>query len=254
LLLKDKIIIITGGTKGLGKDLAFYCASLGANIVIGGRNETDGNNIVKSIKKEYKNDALFIKGDLSIVSNCEMLIKQTVSYFKSIDGLVNYAGILPVSSIIDTDEKLFDDVFNINIKSPFFITKFAIAEMLKNKKGSIVNIGSLHAYGGEENRAAYAVSKGALLTLTKHLAKNYAKYGIRANWVTMGWVATPGEIALRESQGKDLDWLNKTAEKIIPMGRLQTTKDHLPAIAYLLSDESSQVTGSEIHVTGGFFI
>ena len=253
-MLKNKVIVVTGGTKGLGRAVSLKCASLGAKVIIAGRNEQDGSFIVNEIKNKCKMKALFIKVDLSNVGECKKLITETVNYFGHIDGLVNYAGILPVSSIIDTEEILFDEVFNINVKGAFFCTKFAIISMLKTGGGSIVNIGSLHAYGGDEDRAAYSVSKGALLTLTKHVAKNFAKYNIRANWVTMGWVATPGELTLRKSEGKDLNWLQKTAEEVMPMGRLQTEEDHIPCIVHLLSDESSQVTGSEIHVTGGFIL
>lgn len=252
--LKNKVIVITGGTKGLGKALSLRCASLGAKVVIAGRNEQDGNYIVNEIKNKYKTQALFVKADLSDVIACEKLISQTIDNFGHINGLVNYAGILPVSSIVDTEEKLYDEVFDINIKGAFFCTKFAIISMLKTGGGSIVNIGSLHAYGGDEDRAAYSCSKGALLTLTKHIAKNYAKYNIRANWITMGWVATPGEMALRQSEGRNLEWLQNTAKKVMPMGRLQTEEDHIPGIVYLLSDDSSQVSGSEIHVAGGFLL
>ena len=162
--------------------------------------EQDGNFIVNEIKNKYKIQALFVKVNLSNVKECKKLISETVNYFGCINGLINYAGILPVSSIIDTEENLFDEVFNINIKGAFFCTKFAIIAMLENVWGSIVNIGSLHAYGGDEDRAAYSVSKGALFTLTKHVAKNFAKYNIRANWITIDWVATPGEIALRKNR------------------------------------------------------
>jgi NAD(P)-dependent dehydrogenase (short-subunit alcohol dehydrogenase family) len=254
LSLKNKVIVITGGTKGLGKALALKCVSFGAKVVIAGRNEQDGNFVVNEIKNKYQTKSLFVKADLSEVKECEKLISQAVNCFGCINGLVNYAGILPASSIIDTEEDLFDEVFNINIKGAFFCTKFAIISMLKTGGGSIVNIGSLHAYGGEIDRASYACSKGALLTLTKHVANNYAKYNIRANWITMGWVATPGEIALRKSEGKDLKWLQKTAKAVMPMGKLQTEEDHIPGIVYLLSDDSLQVTGSEIQVTGGLLL
>jgi len=251
LFLKNKIIIITGGTKGLGRKLGFRCADAGAKVVISGRSTKDGESIVEAINNKFSGRALFIKSDLCNVTECKNLISRTVKHYGEIDGLVNYAGYLPVSSIIDTNEELFNEVFDINIKAAFFCTKYAIISMLKKGGGSIVNIGSAHAYGGDEDRAAYAVSKGALLTLNKYVSKNYAKYNIRANWVSMGWVATPGELALRASQGKGLEWLKETAKKVMPMGRLQTPEDHIPTIINLLSDQSSQVTGSEIHITGG---
>jgi len=251
LLLKNKTIAITGGTKGLGRDLALCCAYAGANVSITGRSEKDGKEIAEEINKKLPGKAIYIKSDLSDIKEIENFITETVRYYGEIDGLVNYAGYLLISSIIDTEESLFDEAFNINIKAAFFCTKFALISMIKNGGGSIVNIGSVHAYGGDEDRAAYAVSKGALLALNRYVARNYAKYNIRANWITMGWVPTPGEIELRASQGKDLKWLKSTAKKVIPMGRMQTNKDHIPTIINLLSDQSSQLTGSEIHITGG---
>lgn len=252
-ILNHKVIIITGGTKGLGRGIAVAAAHAGAKIVIGGRNGKDGKEVVEEICSK-NSEAVFVEGDIKNTEECKHLIEETIRHFGRVDCLVNYAGILPVASLIDTEEKLFDDVFDINIKAAFFCTKYAIEAMLKTGGGSIVNIGSLHAYNGDKDRAAYSCSKGSLLTLTKHIAKNYAKSFIRANWITMGWVATPGELDLRSTQGRDLDWLESQAEDIIPMGRLQTVEDHVPAILFLLSDYASQVTGSEIFITGGFFL
>jgi len=253
LLLKDKVIVITGGTKGLGRGIAISAAKEGARIVISGRNENDGNEVIGIIKKETGLDALFVRSDLKNVENCEKLIKNTVERYGRIDGLVNYAGITPRGLITETEEKLFYDIFDINFKSVFFCCKFAIRSMLKTGRGSIVNIGSTHGYGGAIDMAAYACSKGAVLMLTKHISKNYAKNQIRANWITMGWVATPTEIQLFESLGHNLDWLNEQGRKTIPMGRLQTVEDNVPAVLFLLSDLSSHVTGAELHVSGGFF-
>ncbi len=251
--LTNKVIVITGGTKGLGRGIAFAAAQTGAKIVISGRNDFDGREVAEEINSKIS-EAVFVKGDIRDTGKCRYLFEETLRHFGKIDGLVNYAGILPAATITDTEEKLFDDVFEINIKAAFFCAKYAIEAMLQTGGGSIVNIGSLHAYNGDKDRAAYACSKGSLLTLTKHIAKNYAKSQIRANWITMGWVATPGEMNLRVSQGRDLEWLESQAGEVIPMGRLQTVDDNIPAILLLLSDASSQITGSEIFITGGFFL
>lgn len=253
-ILKGKVIVITGGTKGLGRGLAVAAGKAGAKVAIGGRSEKDGNEVVEEIRKKGGPKAIFVQGDLKKVEECKNLIDRTESSFGCIDGLVNYAGILPVGSITETDESFFDDVFNINVKAAFFCTKYAVESMLRGEGGSIINVGSLHAYGGDRNRAAYACSKGALLALTKHIAKNYAKEHIRANWLTMGWVATPGELELRRQQGRDLKWLAHQGREVMPMGRLQTVEDNIPGLIYLLSDCASQVTGVELHISGGYFI
>ena len=253
-ILEGKTIVVSGGTKGLGCSIVKESAKEGANIAIGGRDEKTAEELISQIKSDYGRDGIFVKTDLSndIDYHCKQLIDTTIDRFGKIDGFVNYAGILPAASLVETREEMFDDVFAINMKAAYFCAKYALSDMMKGGGGSLVFIGSAHAYGGEEDRAAYACSKGALLTLTKHIAKNYAKYHIRANWVTMGWVATPGELDLRNKQGRDKNWLEKEAAEIIPMGRLLTAQDHVPGIIYLLSDMSSMVTGTELHITGGF--
>lgn len=252
--LDGKVIVVNGGTKGVGRAIAVAVAGEGAFTVIGGRNESDGNKVVAEIKERYALDSVFVPGDVRRVEACENLIKTAIEHFKKIDGLVNYTGILPECPLLDTDEELYDNVFDTNLKSAFYCTRFAVEQMLKTGGGSIVNMGSLHTYSGEKDRAAYACSKAGMLALTKHVAKNYARDKIRSNWVTMGWVATPGELDLRKLQGRDITWLEDTAREVIPMGRMQTDEDNVYGVIYLLSDESSQVTGAEIPITGGLVL
>ena len=125
--------------------------------------------------------------------------------------------------------------------------------MMKSNGGSIVNVASTHAYGGAIDMATYGCSKGAMITLSKHIAKNYSKYHIRSNTIIMGWSATPNEIKLYKSWNKDINDLNEIGRKIIPMGRLQVNEDFVPAILFLLSDLSSQLTDSELCINGGFW-
>jgi NAD(P)-dependent dehydrogenase (short-subunit alcohol dehydrogenase family) len=251
-ILSGKVVVISGGTKGLGRGVAIEAARRGAKVVIGGRSQLDGSEVVRFVN-EHKGDAFFVSGDFRKVEDCERLVGEAEGRYGRIDGLVNYTGILPVGSLTETTEELFDNIFDTNVKAAFFITKFAMERMIKGGGGSIVNIGSLHGYGGDIDRAAYACSKGALLTLTKHIAKNYSKDRIRANWVTMGWVATPGELELRGQQGHGIEWLEQQARELMPMRRLQTVEDNVPAILFLLSDYAGQVSGTELHITGGWF-
>jgi NAD(P)-dependent dehydrogenase (short-subunit alcohol dehydrogenase family) len=250
--LEGKVILISGGTKGVGEGVAIESARQGAKVVIGGRDGAAAEQILKVIKDGGRGEAVFVQTQVTTVDGCEKLVSETEKRYGRVDGFYNYAGILPAASIVDTDEAMFDDVFDLNVKAAFFCAKFVLRVMLRQKSGSLVFMGSAHGYGGEEDRASYAVSKGALLTLTRHIAKNYGKYNIRSNWITMGWVATPGELALRKAQGRDLAWLERTAASFIPMGSLLTVEDHVPGIIYLLSDASSKVTGTELHINGGF--
>jgi len=126
--------------------------------------------------------------------------------------------------------------------------------MIFSGGGSIVLVGSPHAWKGERDRLVYACSKGALLTLNNHIAQHYAEYGIRSNIITMGWTPTDGELVLRSSQGISADQLRSKASKIIPAGRMTEIEDIVPGILYLLSDDSKMVSGSNLRVTGGWYI
>lgn len=251
--LKDKAIIITGGTKGIGRAIALAAAHEGAHVVIGGRNEADGAELERLGREDRNGSISFVKGDLTKVSACEHLVTETVRMFGKLDGLVNYAGtVLSMAPITETTEEQFQSIMDINFKSTFFVSKYAVRAMKENGSGSIINMGSMHAYGGEIDRTAYACSKGAMHTLFKHIAKNYAADHIRCNWITIGWVATPGELELRREQGVGQSWLDQVGSEYFPMGRLQTPEDYVDGAIYLLSDGASQVTGTELFVTGGF--
>lgn len=252
LYLKDKVFIVNGGTKGLGRAVVIELCKEGAKVVFGGRNENDSKEVLERVKNTGS-EAMFVKTDIRRVTDCENLIGSAEKHFGKINGLVNYAGITTRGAITEMEENIFYDIFDTNFKSAFFCCKYALRSLLKTGGGSIVNIGSTMGYGGIKDLSAYACSKGAMLTLTKHIANNYAAQNIRANWITMGWVATPSEIRLFESAGRDKVWLDEQAKEVMPMGRLQTEEDNVPGVLYLLSDVSSQVTGTEIHISGGFF-
>ena len=249
--LAGKVIVITGATKGIGKGIAQLCAEEGANIVISGRDEEAGEAVVKNIESTYGKKALFIQKDITTEAACRELIEESVLHFGRIDGLVNNAGIFPRGTILETSEEDFDAIFDVNIKGAFFCSKYAIREMLKTGGGSIIQIGSTNGYKGAENLVAYSCSKGALLTLNKSIAAHYAKDAIRSNWITVGWVASEGEIELHESMGTNEKELKEQAASVVPSGRMQTSEDIAYGVVYLLSAESSQVTGTELHINGG---
>ena len=247
--LKDKVIVISGGTKGVGKAAAIEFAREGARVVVGGRDRASAEELMKRLGK-----GIFVYTDLRQVNSCVELFAKAYEEFGRIDGFFNYAGITPVSPLDTCDEKTFDDVMNINFKSCFFCCQQAIKYMRKTGGGSIVLTGSAHAWGGQKDRAAYACSKGVLLTLTEHIAHNYASEHIRCNYLTLGWTPTEGETALRSSLGESETELRKRAAGILPMGRMCETSDYTEGLIYLMSDASKMMTGSVFRITAGEYI
>lgn len=251
--LKGKVIVISGGTKGVGRAAAEEFARQGANVVIGGRDEEAALKSIRIIKT-YGSEGLFVHTDLLKVEDCKNLFEKAYEKFGKIDGFFNYAGVTPVSPLDSCDEDTFDWVMNVNFKSCFFCCQEAIKYMRKNNGGSIVLTGSAHAWSGQKDRAAYACSKGVLLTLMEHIAHNYATEQIRCNYLILGWTPTEGEVSLRKSQGETEFELRQRAAEVIPMGRMLERTDYLDGLVYLMSDSSAMMTGSTFRITAGEYI
>ena len=244
--------MILGGAKGVGKEILNSCLNKGYNVAFCSRNAEEGESILRSSGKE--NNLYFQQLDLNSIRDIEVFYLETIKRFNKVDALVLYAGITPVSSIIDTDEDLYDSVFNINLKAPYFLVKHVLKSMIEQQSGSIVFFGSAHMDYGQVDRAPYALTKSTLYTLSNHIAHHYAQYGIRSNYLVMGWTNTEGELELRAQEGVSESELKNEAKKVIPMGRMLNRQDPIPAVMYLISDESCMTTGSLIRVTGGEYI
>lgn len=247
-----KTVMILGGTKGVGKEILLSCLKKGYNVSFCGRSSEEGNKIIQNTQSEDR--LYFHKLDLNHTKEIENFYIQTLKKFQSIDALVLYAGITPIASIIDTDEDTYDQVFNVNLKAPYFLLKHVLKSMVEKQNGSIIFFGSAHMDYGEIDRAPYALTKSTLYTLSTHIAHHYAKYGIRSNYLVMGWTNTEGELKLRAQEGIDEEKLKNKASSIIPMGRMLTPFDPVPAVMHLISDESMMTTGSLIRITGGEYI
>lgn len=251
--LKDKVIIISGGTKGVGRAFAEVAAGEGAKVVIGGRDEKAGKEIIRNVNIAGS-EGIFVHTDLLHIEDIDNLFIQGFERFGKIDGFFNYAGVTPVSPLDTCDEETFDMVMDINFKAAFFACKQAVKYMRINGGGSIVLTGSAHAWGGQKDRAAYACSKGVLRILMEHIAHQYSNENIRCNYLTLGWTPTEGEVALRNSLGESEAELRKRAAQILPMGRMCERSDYMEGLVYLFSDASSMMTGSVFRLTGGEYI
>jgi NAD(P)-dependent dehydrogenase (short-subunit alcohol dehydrogenase family) len=251
--LKDKVIVVSGGTKGVGKDTVIKAAKIGAKVVFSGRDKNAAKNIIEEVIK-INGEADFVETDLSNPEDCEKLFQRAVTKYGKIDGFLNYAGVTDAASLLETTPELIDKIFDINVRAAILCSKLAIKEMIKNNGGSIVLIGSPHAWAGEEDRVAYACSKGSIITLSNHISKHYAKYNIRSNYITMGWTPTEGELQLRKNQGISETELREMAGKVLPTGRMTEVEEITSSILFLLSDNSNMVSGSNIRITGGWFL
>ena len=243
-----KNIVVIGGNTGVGFETVKACLEKGYRVAVSCKEPVTSFPI-------KGNDCILVRSfDLQDTNMCIQFIEEVISVWHRVDGVVFYAGITPVSPLTNCAEDLYDQIFDINLKSAFFITQTTIKNMIENRGGSFVFFGTSHMESGQTDRAAYAISKGGLKTLSEHLARRYAKFRVRSNIVVMGWTPTEGELELRASLGVSKEELDAEASLYVPMGRMLTINDPVPAVMYFLSDESCMVTGSTIRVTGGEYI
>ena len=244
--LDGKIIVVTGGTQGLGAATARLLAERGAaGIVICGRGAEKGAVQAAAIQRETGTAMLYVKADLERVEDCRTVIASADRRFGRLDSLINVAAITDRGTILDTSPALFDRMFAVNVRAPFFLMQDAIALMRRDAvHGTIVNVSSMSAMGGQSFLAAYSASKGALDTLTRNTAHALLRNRIRVNGLNLGWMASEGEDRIqREHHGKSEDWLEQAAAAQ-PSGRLIDPAEAARAIAFLASDESGLMTGT----------
>ena len=247
--LDGKIAIVTGGTQGLGVAVAKLFAERGvAGLVTCGRSADKGRAVAAEITATSGVPVEFAAADLAKVEDCRAVVATADRRFGRVDVLVNVAAITDRGTILDTDQDLFDRMFAINTRAPFFLMQDAIKLMRRDAiEGSIVNISSMSAMGGQPFIAAYCASKGALDTLTRNTAYAVLRNRIRVNGLNIGWMASDGEDRIqREFHNAPADWLDKAAAAQ-PFGRLVDPAEVARAVAYLASDESGLMTGATIN-------
>ena len=247
--LTGKIAVITGGTQGLGAAIARLFADRGASgIVTCGRSAAKGQTKAKEIQDATGTKVVFVAADLGKVEDCRAVIAKADAEFGRVDVLVNAAGITDRGTILDTSPELFDKIFNVNVRGPFFLMQETIKIMRREKiEGNIVNIGSMSAKAGQPFIAAYCSSKGALATLTENTAYAVMRNRIRVNGLNIGWMATEGEDRTQiEHHGASSDWL-KQVSAVQPFGRLIDPHEVARAVAFLSTGESGLMTGSMVN-------
>lgn len=249
-----KVAVVTGSAGGIGAGIARRLAAEGAAVVVTDRKVEQGGQVAEEIRAAGDR-AIFVPSDLTRQTETTSLIQAALDEFGRLDILVNNAAIYPQTPLEEVTAAAWDEVFATNVRAVFFCCREAIRAMRQRGSGSIVNIGTTLAYRARANRLAYACSKGALLTMTRVLAQELLADHIRVNWITVGWVITPGEVALRKrTHGpQGLAYLEERSRQA-PLGRLETPEDIAGGVLYLVSDEASHVTGCELNISGGLWM
>src|SRR5690349_12022066 len=243
----DRVAIVTGGTQGLGEAIATLFAERGAKgLVLCGRNADNGRKVAQQLSASGC-IAHYVQADLSRVEDCRKVVAAADQQFGRVDALINVAALTDRGTILDTSPELFDRMFAVNVRAPFFLMQDAAKIMRREKiRGTVVNILSMSAHGGQPFITAYCSSKGALLTLTKNVAFGLMRDGIRVNGLNIGWMDTPGEDRIMRKYHGAQDGWKEQAEANLPFGRMLKPPEVARAVAYLASDESGFMTGSII--------
>lgn len=248
--LKDKLIIVTGGAKGIGEGIAKVLAAEGAVAVIVGRSEADNLKTVAEIEA-HKGRAWQVVAELSAPAECEKAVRSVVDKFGKIDGLVNNAGVNDGVGLESGNYEKFMASLHKNLVHYYLLAHYALP-YLKESRGSIVNISSKTAETGQGNTSAYAAANGGRNALTREWAVELLKYGIRVNAIIVAECFTP----LYQTWIQTFDDPQKKLDEItakIPLGNRMTTAEEIAnAVAFLLSERSSHTTGQLIHVDGGY--
>jgi NAD(P)-dependent dehydrogenase (short-subunit alcohol dehydrogenase family) len=246
--LSNKVAIITGSGSGMGQAAAELFAREGASVVVTDISAEMGEATVRSIRNAGGR-AIFVKANVADEDEVKHMVNTAIDAFGRVDVLYNNAGIMPSDdgSVTDLTEATWDRILDVNLKSAFLCSKYTIPHMMKQGKGSIINIASFVAFMGcTVPQDAYTASKGGMLSLTKSFAVQYGRYGIRCNAICPGPIETP---LLRTL------WTNEEARDLrlsrIPLGRFGEPEDIIYMALYLASDESSLTTGAWLIVDGG---
>jgi len=247
--LKNKVALITGGTSGIGEATASLFAKEGARVAITGRNDGRGAAVVARIK-QLGNDAIFLRADVSLATDCQRAVDETLRAFRKLDILFNNAGVFYAQTAVECSEQEWDEQIDVNLKGTFLMSKFALPIMIAQGHGVIINNSSGWGIVGGDRAVAYCASKGGVVLMTKAMAIDHGRQGIRVNCICPGDVETPMLPADAKMRGlKWDDYIAGCASR--PLGRIGTAEEIAKAVLFLASDDSSFVTGAALVVDGG---
>ena len=242
--LKDKIAIVTGGSRGIGKEICLKFASLGANLVINYIGDKTQAEHTKAECEKLGAKVALSEGDVSKMADCEKLFQTAMDTFGRVDILVNNAGITRDNLLMRMSEEEFDAVIAVNLKGTFNCMKQAARPMMKQKYGKIINMASVVGVTGNAGQVNYAASKAGVIGMTKSMAKELANRGVTVNAIAPGFIRTAMTDVLSDDVKAEIT-------RVIPMGVMGETEDVANLAAFLASDASRYITGQVINVDGG---
>lgn len=242
---ETKTILVTGGSRGIGKEVALKYAENGYNVVINYvSDKTDVEAIKNELLEKGAHDVLLAKADVTNTEQIEDLVKHAIEKFGAIDVLVNNAGITKDNLLMRMSEEEFDKVIEVNLKGTYIVTKAVTKYMMKKRKGSIINLSSVVGVAGNAGQCNYSASKAGIIGFTKSVAKELASRNIRANAVAPGFIETDMTSVLSDS-------VKENIYSQIPLKRMGTAKEVANLVYFLGEDTSSYITGQVINVDGG---
>ena len=254
-LLRDRVVLVSGGTSGLGAGIARAAAREGALVAVAGRRREPGEALAAELTAAGTR-ALFVRADVADVAQARACVTAVVAAFGRVDSLVNAAGLTSRGTLLDTTPELFDAHIAVNLRAPFVLMQAVVADMVARRApGTIVNVISTSEHGGQPYLAPYVAAKAGLAGLTRNAAHAHRWDKIRINGLDIGWTDTEGEdTTQRQFHGAADDWRERAGASL-PMGRLGQVDEIADFVVFLLSDRSGVVTGSVIdwdqNVLGG---
>jgi 3-oxoacyl-[acyl-carrier protein] reductase len=244
---KDKVVLVTGAARGIGKEICLNMAKEGYDISLNYRTKTDDVEELKNKIESYGVRCCLVQGDIGSYEECEKMVKETVEVLGKVDILVNNAGITKDGLLMRMSQEDFTKVIDVNLVGTFNMTRNVIPLMVKQRSGRIISIASVVGIAGNAGQTNYAASKAGIIGFTKSLAKEVASRNILVNAIAPGFIATDMTKVLTDEQKENIN-------NAIPLKRIGTPEDIAKAVKFLASEDSSYITGQVLHVDGGMLM